>query len=271
MLGQTVYLSFINLCGRSFNFLLYFLVANQYGASNNTDWFFLVYAIIYYFITIFARSIESVLVPLLNKNGLNSVDSLFHFTTLIGIWSTIGVFGVIILIGFLLAPIGFDISPPEHYSLSLAICLILSVQPSLALFSSFFSSYLQACQKYTIPTLQLAIRSLGVLAVLVLPWCKSILCLALAYLVGELTRLAVLGKITFRESTKQNLTKTKEINLISADIFRRAGWIALALCSAQLNPAIDMAMVGGLGEGSATLVSYAESYADFLFWQLTGL
>lgn len=271
MFGQSIYLSVLNLAGRASNFLLYLLIANKFGTSQNTDWFFLVYAIIYYIITIFVRSVENALVPLLNKYGVGCAEIFLRTSILTGIWSIPGVTLATCFFGFIIVPMGFDINPPQYYSLSIVVCLILSIQPGIALLSSFFSSYLQARQRYTLPTIQLAIRSLGIIPCLIFPWCKSILCLAVAFLIGELTRLIVLGKIALPKIVQSKATTISPKVIAHNIAFAQIGWIALSLGSTQLNPAIDMAMVGGLGEGSVTLVNYVEKLRGFPILALNGI
>ena len=270
MIGKSLYLTILNIIGRVINFLLFFAIANKFGASGGTDWFFFLFAIIYYLATIFARSTESVLVPQLNKDGLVNVPSLLPILTVTNLVGVIFTTILICLVGLIAAPHFFSIVPPDNTIVSVIICCCLSLQPWLANHSAFYSSYLQAEQKYTLPTIQLTIRSLGILPFLLFPWCTSILCLSLAFLTGEISRLAVLWKKTKLQFLQlpKNIWKTIADN---SPLLKQIGWLTVALGSSQLNPVVDMAMVGSLGEGCATLVSYVEKFRGLPILALNGL
>ena len=271
MLKLGINLTFFNIVGRVFNFLLYLVIANKFGADNNTDWFFFLYSFIYLVNTILIKSVESVLVPILHKEGENSALLFLNFT----IFSAVKAFFVIsfgcLLIGFVIAPTIMGASMAANWRMGILICLILGCQPSLALLSAYFSSFLQVQQQYILPTIQLTLRSIGILPFLFLPACKTILCLAMAFLFGEIVRLAVFCKNNLKKIFAINNTNALPEQNINKLLFQHIGWISLALASSQLNPTIDLAMVGRIGQGSITLVDYSSKIRGIPVLALGGL
>jgi peptidoglycan biosynthesis protein MviN/MurJ (putative lipid II flippase) len=89
-----------------------------------------------------------------------------------------------------------------------------------------------------------------------LPFCKGVTCVGIAYLIGELLRFSVLMRAEKTDGIKFSLPKKIEIKHFR-EHFGAVGWMALMISSSVLNPYIDLVMVGRLAEGDATLVEYA--------------
>ena len=195
-----------------------------------------------------------------------------HQSTLgISLYTAVIAFILSLITGYIIAPFAFSIIPPDKALAGIAICLLLAVQPGISILASFHSALLQAQQRYAMPTIQLSLRSLGILPFVILPWCRTTLCLAVAFLSGEVVRLAVLKSMSLYRSLRDSSVELKTKALSTSSIINQAGWVALALGSSQINPIIDMAMVGELGNGSATLVNYAERLRGFPVLALSGL
>ena len=254
MIPMPLILSFLNLMGRIINFVLYLLIANLYGASQTTDWFFFVYAVAYFFIGISYYATESALVPAWHQLPEDDYLQMFRSGKRLAFYAAP-------VIGLLLAASAFFIAPrrgimlPDSTAMALIICLVLALQPSLAFLSSFFSSYRQSRRQYALPTIHLTLRTIGVLAVLLLASQRTIMILAFAYLAGELLRLFCLQYGQPEREKKHQLSPSSKISFWQ--IYGPVIWMTLALMCTVINPVIDLAMVGKFRGGSVTLVEYA--------------
>jgi putative peptidoglycan lipid II flippase len=260
-------LSVWNLAGRVTNSFLFIAIANLYGTSQHTDWFFFVYAVAYFFIGISYYSTESALVAVWHKLPISEHADLFRAAWHIFIYYSLAIFLILEFFGLFLAPI-HGIPYPEVMTAAF-ICFILSLQPSLAFFSSFFSSYKQFQQKYIFPILHLSFRTVGVLFFLLFFQNRTITILALSYLFGEVVRLSFLMdkkliKNVFKESVSADTRSFKTV-------YSHVSWMTIALMGTVINPVIDLAMVGRFGDGSVTLVEYANRLRGIPVLALSGL
>lgn len=254
MIRKPLILSLLNFMGRFINFILYLLIANLYGASQSTDWFFFVYAIAYFFIGICYYATESALVPAWHRLPETDHPKMFRSAIYLSLYA-LPVIGLILMFsGFFLAP-QRGILLPNSTAVALLICLVLAFQPSLAFLSSLFSSYRQYRQCYILPTIHLSLRTIGVLAVLLLVHSRTVIVLSLAYLAGELVRLLCLQYGQFRglELSKSSTSAGSFLR----PVYGHVTWMTLALMFTVISPVIDLAMVGGFRGGSVTLVEYA--------------
>lgn len=255
MLNKSLTLTLYNLVGRVINFGLFILIANKFGATESTDWFFFNYGLIYLFVGILFNSAEAALVPAWNALAVAHHPYVIRRVGTVAVIGFFLVFPVLLLSCFTLSPlIQLEIPVLPRWQLS-AICVFLALQPSLSLLSSLNSSYLQYRQSYLLPTIHLAVRSIGVLAVLSIPWAASVYWLSLAFLVGEVFRLFLLQKEEITSLYKAEIVWPSG-NAIRK-VLQNCGWMMLALSFTLVNPVIDLAMVGGFGSGGASLVEYA--------------
>ncbi len=254
MFNRPIFLTVCNGAGRLVNFFLYLLIANFYGASRETDWFFFVYAVAYFFIGVCYYATESALVPAWHQMPENDHSPMFRSAVCLAFYALPVMSFFLLVSGFVVAP-QRGIILPDSRMMALAACVVLALQPSLAFLSSLFSSYRQYRRQYLLPTVHLTLRTAGVLAVLLLARQRTILVLALAYLAGELLRL--LG-LQFGQPWRQ---KAGELAAPASksfwSVYGPVAWMTLALMCTVINPVIDLAMVGKFRGGSVTLVEYA--------------
>jgi putative peptidoglycan lipid II flippase len=254
MIRKPLILSLLNFMGRFINFILYLLIANLYGASQSTDWFFFVYAIAYFFIGISYYATENALVPAWHRLPETDHPKMFRSAIHLSLYA-LPVIGLLLVIsGFFLAP-RRGISLPDSTAVALLICLALACQPSLAFLSSLFSSYRQYRQRYILPTIHLSLRTIGVLAVLLLVHCRTVVVLSFAYLAGEVVRFLCLQHGQFQ--TRKLFKSIASAGNFLWPVYKHVAWMTMALMCMVINPVIDMAMVGKFGGGSLTLVEYA--------------
>lgn len=255
MLDKAISLTFINLIGRLINFVLFIVIANKFGATASTDWFFFNYGIVYFFTGVLFNASEYTLVPIWNKTIESDHKSIFaqllgykkiiSFTTII----------IIFLSSFIISPLLGVKIPDINLKTLIIICIILGAQPTLAYSASIFSSYLQYKRKYILPTIHLTIRSIGILPIILYNDCNNIFCLAASFLFGEALRLTFLYKKKFIASDNTLIPKDQTATI--SHIARSTVWMSAALSLIVANPLIDIAMVGMLDEGSVSLVEYA--------------
>jgi peptidoglycan biosynthesis protein MviN/MurJ (putative lipid II flippase) len=245
----------LNIFSRLFNFLLFWLVVNKLGASGETDWFFFVYGAVYFFISTIFFSLEFALVPTWPLLSSAEKEKFWRTCILFGLLGTL----VLQLMGLafsLYLPGLFGFSFPFSLGHTILLSFILFLQPPLAFFSALYSSLLQSSGRYFWPITHMSWRTLGVVPILLLPFCNGVTCVGIAYLVGELLRFSVLMRAEETHGIKFSLPRRMEINPFKK-YFEAVGWMALMISSSVLNPYIDLVMVGRLAEGDATLVEYA--------------
>ncbi|MGX9727503.1 MAG: lipid II flippase MurJ [Candidatus Electronema sp. VV] len=261
-------LSIWNLVGRTINSFLFIAIANLYGTSQHTDWFFFVYAVAYFFIGISYYSTESALVAVWHNLPASEHADLFRAAWHISIYYNLVIFLILEFVGLFLAPI-HGIPYPEVITAAF-ICFILSFQPSLAFFSSFFSSYKQFQQKYIFPVLHLSFRTVGILLFLLFFQNRTIATLALSYLSGEIVRLSILMDKNLIVNLFKESMSAVDVRHFKT-VYSHVSWMTIALMGTIINPVIDLAMVGRFGDGSVTLVEYANRLRGIPVLALSGL
>ena len=245
----------LNFLSRFLNFGLFWIIVNKLGASGETDWFFFVYGFVYFCISTAFFSLEFALVPTWPRLSQKEKKGFWQACIILGIISVIplqfiGLAFSLYLPGFF----GFTIPFSKGHTVLLSILLFL--QPSLAYFSALSSSLLQSSGHYFWPITHLSLRTLGVLPLLLLPFCSGVTCLSVAYIVGELVRFLFLMSAVRRYGVRFSLIERFEVSPYRQYLIAM-GWMALMISASALNPYIDLVMVGRLGDGNATLVEYA--------------
>lgn len=255
MLRNSLTLTIYNVAGRVINFALFIVIANKFGATESTDWFFFNYGLVYFIVGILSNAAESALVPAWNAIDTSHHSFMIRRMAEVSVAGFLLVFPGLLLSGYILSPL-FHLEIPElpRWQL-LSTCFFLALQPSLALLAALNSSYLQYRQSYLLPTIHLALRSLGVMVVLAIPSNATVFLLSFAFLVGEALRLLILQ--TRPISVLYRTRAVAPANAAILGMLRNYGWMTLSLSLTLINPIIDLAMVGRFGSGCASLVEYA--------------
>jgi len=245
----------LNIFSRLFNFLLFWLIVNKLGASGETDWFFFVYGFVYFFVSTIFFSLEFALVPTWPLLSEKERERFWQTCIFFGLTGTL----LLQLIGVpfsLYLPGLFGFSSSFSYGHTIFLSVILFLQPPLAFFSALHCSLLQSSGRYFWPITHISWRTLGVVPILLLPFCNGITWVGIAYLIGELLRFLVLMGAKGSNGISFRLLRPIEISPFKK-YFEAIGWMALMISASALNPYIDLVMVGRLGAGDATLVEYA--------------
>lgn len=245
----------LNVFARVLNFALFWIIVNKLGASSETDWFFFVYGFVYFFIGIAFYSMECSLVPIWPRLSQNEKNGFLRTCIILGIIGTIPLqlFGLAVSFYF---PGFFGFSIPFNIGHTALLSVVLFLQPPLVYFSALYSSLLQSSGKYFWPITHLSLRTLGVLPILLLPFCSGVSCVSIAYIVGELLRFLLLKNAAYKSEEGLSIRQRFEVKPYKK-YFVAMGWMVLMLSAAAINPYVDLIMVGRLGTGSATLVEYA--------------
>lgn len=255
MLNEAIVLTLINILGRSINFILFLIIANKFGATTDTDWFFLNYNVVYFFTGIVFNASENTLVPMWNNTKKIYHTYIFTKFTWYSLYILISTSLIIFTTALLVSPI-IGVDHPSTNILDLIIIIsILSIQPMLAFLSSVFSSYMQYERKYILPTVHLAIRTIGALPIILMNYCTTILCLSLSFLAGETLRFMVMKREYLVKLFNKN-KNTPSIN-ISKEIATNTALMSISLSLIVANPLVDLIMTGHLSDGSVSLVEYA--------------
>lgn len=259
----------INLLSRLINFFLFWFIANQLGASLQSDWFFYIFGIVYFFTSIFFYTTECTLVPSWNDLNPENQNDFFRAATSLAIVIVVPLQIVGILLSFII-PEFFNLHPPQNTLLVTVVSLLFFLQPSIAFISSIYTSYLQASGKYFAPITHLTYRAIGIVCVLLLAKGHyTILIFTIAYTFGELFRLVMLYYLT----TPRPPLPFRKIN-IQLSKFRRLYtdllMMAFTTCSFAANPYIDFLMGAQTGPGNATLVEYGARLRGLPFLLLNG-
>ncbi|HDS15888.1 MAG TPA: hypothetical protein ENN66_04610 [Proteobacteria bacterium] len=254
MLNGFFAVSVVNICGRLLNFILFFVVANLFGVSVSTDWFFFVYGVAYFFVSISYYAAESAFVPEWYRLAEDERADFYRFSVKLSFCIVIIACSAMLVGGFWVAP-WRRIHVPDIGMAAVWSVLVLSLQPGLAFLSSLFSSYHQYQRRYILPTIHISLRSIGVLATLLLLPQRNILVLSVAFLVGEILRFICLFPRDLKISLKSVLRRNSD--KVFWDVYRNVLWMTLVLACTVVNPIVDLAMVGSFSPGSVTLVEYA--------------
>ncbi len=245
----------LNIFARFLNFALFWIIVNMLGASAETDWFFFVYGFVYFCIGIAFYGLECSLVPIWPRLSQKEKNGFLQTCIILGIVGAIPLqlFGLAVSLYF---PGFFGFSIPFSIGHTVLLSVVLFLQPPLVYFSALYSSLLQSSGKYFWPITHLSLRTLGVLPILLLPFCSGVSCVSIAYIVGELLRFLLLKAAARSHGVGLSYRQRFEVSPYK-QYFVAMGWMVLMLSAAAVNPYVDLIMVGRLGDGSATLVEYA--------------
>ena len=108
------YFNLLNILSKLLNFILFWFVANHLGASIQSDWFFYIFGVVFFLITIFFFTAEFTLVTY--WNGFSDEETI-HFIQLAVLFSVITIIPLQIA-GFFFSfstPGLFDIVVPENH------------------------------------------------------------------------------------------------------------------------------------------------------------
>ena len=261
----------LNIFSRIINFFLFWFIANQLGASIQSDWFFYVFGVVYFLISIFFYTTECTLVPYWNELSSKNQQSFYSSAISFVLLSILPIqlAGALVSFG---APDLVGLSPPGSLYLIWLVSFLFFLHPPAAFISSIYCSYLQASGNYFSPITHLTYRAIGIFLVL-LAWPDNsydLLCFTVAYTCGELLRLIVLHCIV-----RKNLQLSQFKFGLNFSRFKHLYFSLLMMgfttCSFAANPYVDFLMGAHTGPGNATLIEYASKLRGIPFLLLNGV
>ena len=245
--------------GKAVGFMIPFCIAAWFGVSGETDAFFFVYGLILFISGMFAPVVESVIVPYIAEARVNNDDIGKFVGSILGIS---GIFILVVTVSVLVVikPIlslitGFDLK-----TLNLIYSLLIESSPLviLLIWSSIVAGTLNTYKKFAFPALSPAFRAIINLSVIFLFKDKlGVNAIVLGYVIGEIFRLVILIGIIKR----LNLFKLRISLYLDHKLWeflKTSSYRIIGMSAGGLNLIIDKIMTSWLGEGSVSILSYAD-------------
>jgi putative peptidoglycan lipid II flippase len=254
---ESVFTTIWGFFGRGIGFLIPFIIAARFGVSDLTDIFFFAYGIIFFISEIFARSIETNIVPFISEMTTKKDLSDFINEILVIIVFVFIIFFIILIsiIPFLKIITRF---PINQYSILTILIIEMSPLFLLYIISGLFMGILNSKKIFILPAVSRGVRA--IICIIVIMLFKSILgihSIAIGYILGEIfVILMFIYRINRKKIIhlkiifKKNNISNKFIKILSFQIF--------ASSALTLHPIIDRVMASWLGVGSVSILQYAE-------------
>ena len=245
--------------GRGVGFLVPFFIAAWFGVSSQTDAFFFSYGVILFLATIFAPVIQSIIVPYISEARSKNED----VREFVGKVFAISGVGLLILAGLFLIlakPALSTITKFTEPSLTLVWIILVETSPLVVLivWTSILAGALNAYKKFALPAVVPAFRAVVNLTVIfALKGVLGVHAIAWGYVVGEVVRLLIL-LITVRRLRLFPLKLSLGLNSRTREFLRSISYQLVGMVAVGLNQVIDKTMASWLGEGSVSVLYYAD-------------
>jgi putative peptidoglycan lipid II flippase len=245
--------------GKAAGFLIPFFLAAWFGATKETDAFFFVYGLILLLSGIFARVVETVIVPFITEAKTNDED-VGKFVMNILILSGIGLLAVAGIFILVIKPVLSVITRFDDQTLRLIYQLLIETAPLIILltWTSILTGTLNSYKKFSFPAVSPAFRAAVNLAIIfLLKDMYGIHSIALGYIGGEIVRLAVL----FAVIEKLKLFKlfwSLKFDPKLWQFLRTASYQIIGMAAGRFNLFVDKVMASWLEKGSVSILHYAD-------------
>ncbi len=257
--------------GRVLGILIPFFVAVWFGATGNTDVFFLVYALVYLVSFILGDTVGEVLIPFFSEMKLKKGEVAPYVGRLL-------VFGggiTAVVVALLVLAARWVLPLVVHFSgerLRLMFSLMVEMAPMVLLlfWTNVFMASLNARKLFSLPAFSPAIRSVVTLGIIYLfkeRW--GIHSVALGYVVGEVVRALVLfWRTAVVEGFPLGMEAFRwdpEVLKVAATALFRSG----ARVMGSINTTVDKVMASWLAVGSISVLYYAGRFDTVVTLLLT--
>lgn len=245
--------------GKAVGFLVPFFIASWFGISGETDAFFFAYGLILFLASIFAPVFEGIVVPFVVEIRARDGDVGQFVGKLLGI-SGVGLLVLVGIMMLLVEPILSLVTPFDESSLTLISGVLTETAPLVILltWSGILAGTLNAFKKFPFPAVSPAFRAMVCLVVIYFGKDSlGVHSIALGYIVGEAARLVML----FGVVKWLNLFPVKPTVGLSGDIIdflKTASLQAIGMVAVGLTPVVGKTMASWLGEGSVSVLYYAD-------------
>ncbi|MEM3362665.1 MAG: lipid II flippase MurJ [Candidatus Aenigmatarchaeota archaeon] len=273
LLLDVISITILNSIARVTGYCVPLLIANWFGVSKETDVFFFAYGLILFFTGIFSPIMESLIIPYIaevkakNEDVGKFVSNVLNVSFLF--FSVLTIVFILSVKPFLSLIINFD-----SYSLNLFHFIFIEIAPLtiFTILSSILVGALNSFKKFFISIISLFFRStVNIVFIFLLKGICGVHSIAIGYVIGEIFRFLILAIII----NKMNLFRltiylkldSKLLEFSKISFYQIAGMIAVGL-----NPLIDKVMASYLGEGSISILYYADRlYMIPVSFLITGL
>jgi len=260
---------FLAVAGRSLGMLIPFCIARVFGAERFTDVFFWVFSLMTFVISMMIYLFESVLVPYLAEQQIRSATAAdFANAVLYSVLPL--VVGLCLLTGISLQTGLFSFGSSEETRLTGHLFWGLAPFLVLSIWAAQSNGLLYTYKIFWFSALSPLLRSITVIAFV---FCAGpiwgVYAIVAGYVAGELLRWASGLYILKRFSTWHYGIQWPRVQREVGGFFKGIGWQMLSLAVINMIFFIDTSFAFHLGEGSASLLNYADRMYQipYLFFQ----
>lgn len=259
LVRDTIKTTICSTVGKAIGFLIPFFIAAWFGVSEETDAFFFAYGLILFLSGIFAPVVESVIVPYIAEARSKDEDVGKFVGSILGI-SGAGLFVLTVLLILVIKPILSVITRFDEQTLRLVYQLLIETAPLIILlvWTSVLAGALNTYKKFAFPAISPAFRAVvNLVIIFAFKDIYGVHSIALGYVVGELIRLAVLLIVTKRLDLFK-LRLSFQLNPKLVEFLKTASYQITGMVAVGFNPIVDKIMASWLGEGSVSVLYYAD-------------
>jgi putative peptidoglycan lipid II flippase len=258
LVHDTIVTTVLMTIGKSAGMTIPFFIAAWFGAGTRIDAFFLAYSIIIFFASIFGSTVSIVIVPYIVELHKLKKD-IGQFTSSLLIISSIfyafflftGSFVIQILLGIVT-----DLGPAAVDRVTL---IILEMIPFVILlvWTNTLDGVFNAFKKFKIPAISPFLRAVIIICcIFLLKGVAGIHSIIAGYIAGEFLRLLFLVYVIKRKNIFHfSITISMSKNFI--DFIKKGLYQTIAMVLVGINPLIDKIMASSQGEGSISILYYA--------------
>ncbi|MCL6582152.1 MAG: hypothetical protein K6U11_00795 [bacterium] len=248
-----------NTLGRGIGLLIPFFIAAWFGVSGETDAFFFTYGLIFFLSDIFATVIETIIVPYIAEIRAQNGNVGEFISNILGI-SGLGLLTLVIGFLFIIKPFLSLVTRFDAKTLNLVYLLLMEISPLVILlvWTSVLVGSLNAYKQFSIPAMSPAFRALVNLVIIFLLKDKfGVHTIAFGYVAGEIVRLGILIGV-IRRLNVFRLGLSFHLDSKIREFLKIASYQIIGMVAIDINPVIDKTMASWLGEGSVSILHYAD-------------
>lgn len=245
--------------GKAGGFMIPFFIATWFGTNKETDAFFFTYGLILFLAGIFAPVVENVIVPYLMEFKINDENNDLFVSNILILFSAF-LFIILILLIFFAKPLLRVVTDFNAASVNIAYRVLLEISPLifLLLWTSILTGILNTQKRFFLPAISPGFRAVvNLFVIYVFKNDYGIHAIPLGYVVGEMFRFIILFYII----NKLNLFRFRPSFSIDHRVilFSKSAFFQIAsMITIGINPFVDKTMASWLGEGSITILYYAD-------------
>ncbi|MDD5644725.1 MAG: lipid II flippase MurJ [bacterium] len=259
LLRDTVIVTWLSSMAKAVAAFIPFFIAAWFGVTRETDIFFFAFGMVIFIANIFAPVAESIIVPYINERKTKG-ENTGGFIGSILLVSGLGLFFLSALLLIIVNPVLSVLTPFDKYESDYVFYLVLMTTPMMVFltWSGILSGTLNTYRRFIIPSLSPALGAAINLCLIFFFKNKiGIQAVAVGYVAGELAKIILL--LTGVYKLKSVSLKFKiDWGVQLTQFFKVAFFQAIALTGITMNFVVDRIMASWLGEGSISVLEYAE-------------